>query len=482
MLFNSLQYILFLPAAVLIYWLLPHFLRCPFLLLASWYFYMQWNPLYITLLIFCTAITFGGAILIEDAGEDRRKKKLMLTLCLLLNLAVLGYFKYAGFAVSAVNNVLTIAHAPSLIPQVNILLPVGISFFTLQALGCLIDVYRGDIKAERNFFRYALFVSFFPQLVAGPIERSGNLMHQLKEEHHFDIEDFREGFYLLLYGLFLKMVIADRAANAVNVVYAAPESYPGIITILATFLFGLQIYCDFYGYSVIAAGSARMMGIRLMSNFEAPFLSASIKELWRRWHISLSGWFRDYLYIPLGGSRKGDIRKELNLLIVFTVSGLWHGAALSFVVWGFLNGLYQVIGDLTGIGRRKDAKGLQLFARIRTYLLFHIALVFFRAGGLKQALRIYKGILMNFGLSSLTNGGLSVFGFDRKEWIVLMLASLMLFISDLWKYLGKRPAETVLKLPFPVRYIIQAGLFFAVIIFGCYGDTYSAQQFIYFQF
>lgn len=359
MLFNTPQYILFLPIVVIIYYCLPGKVRYIWLLIVSYYFYMQWNSLYILLLFFCTFLTYVCGWIIEglrpvnenqqeseeeQAGIEReseeieeipayrKKQKICLATCILLNLAILGFFKYFNFGISWLNFLLSHIHIHEIMWDYNIMLPVGISFYTLQALGYLIDVYRGDIYAEKNFLRYALFISFFPQLVAGPIERSKNLLVQLNTPKSFQYENIRKGSLLVLYGLFVKMVIADRAAIIVDTVYGNIESYPGFYIIAATVLFSIQIYCDFYGYSTIARGSALMMGIQLTDNFNAPYYAKSVKEFWRRWHISLSCWFRDYLYIPLGGNRKGRLRKWYNLLMVFAVSGLWHGASLVFIL------------------------------------------------------------------------------------------------------------------------------------------------------
>lgn len=234
----------------------------------------------------------------------------------------------------------------SILPSVDILLPVGISFYTFQALGYTIDVYRGDTCAEKNFFQYALFVSFFPQLVAGPIERSSHLLQQLATPHKFNSEEAKSGLLLMLWGFFLKIVLADRIAIFVDWVYGDYHTFGGWYLIVATALFAIQIYCDFAGYSIIAMGAAQILGIRLMENFQSPYLAVSVADFWRRWHISLTSWFRDYLYIPLGGSRCSKWRKYMNKMIVFLVSGLWHGAKISFVVWGGLNGLYQIIGEI----------------------------------------------------------------------------------------------------------------------------------------
>lgn len=314
MLFNTIQYLIFLPLVVIVYYFLPKKIRYIWLLVASYFFYAKWNPLYLTLLFSCTLFTYLCSHILEgiskkaekeevEGGKQRAqvKRKWCLALCILLNLGILGFFKYFTFGISVLNHLLTLFHRDGVSLGVqSILLPVGISFYTLQSLGYLIDVYRGDIYAEKNFLRYALFVSFFPQLVAGPIERSKNLLVQLHTPQPFSYENLRKGALFVLYGLFLKMVIADRAAIIVNTVYQDSVSYPGFYIVLATLFFSIQIYCDFYGYSTIARGSALIMGIRLMDNFQAPYYARSVKEFWRRWHISLSTWFRDYLYIPLG--------------------------------------------------------------------------------------------------------------------------------------------------------------------------------------
>lgn len=353
-----MQYLLFLLLIVLIYYILPKKVRYLWLLGASYYFYMQWSPIYILLLFFCTVITYVGGLFLQElqntkdvvTGKSKEctqgKKQLCLFICIFLELGVLFYFKYFEFGISLINRVLGQFELKTISVSYDVLLPVGISFYTLQTIGYLIDVYYENIYAERNFFRYALFVSFFPQLVAGPIERSKNLLMQLHKSYPFTWENCKKGCLLITYGMFLKVVIADRMAILVDEVYGNASAYQGWYIVVATCFFAIQIYCDFYGYTTIARGSALLMGIHLVDNFQAPYLSRSIKEFWRRWHISLSGWFRDYLYIPLGGNRRGKMRKEENLLVVFGISGLWHGASLSFCAWGLLHGLYQIGSDI----------------------------------------------------------------------------------------------------------------------------------------
>lgn len=499
MLFNTMEYILFLPVVVLVYYILPYKMRYIWLLIVSYYFYMQWNPIYITLLFSCTLLTYVSGRIIgkmqtleADSDESvikrlRQKKKLCLAICILLNLGILGFFKYFGFGIKCLNYLFRFIHIGEISWDHSILLPVGISFYTLQALGYLIDVYRGDIYAEKNFLRYALFVSFFPQLVAGPIERSKSLLVQLGEPHRLDYENIRKGLVLVLYGLFLKMVIADRAAIIVDTVYDDSFTYPGFYIVVATIFFAIQIYCDFYGYSTIARGSALLMGIRLMDNFEAPYFSRSVKEFWRRWHISLSGWFKDYLYIPLGGNRKGKVRKEGNLLAVFGVSGLWHGASVAFIVWGLLNGAYQVVSDIVSpiIKSKTETESRfsrTLFRTVFTFALVTFAWLFFRAGDLHNALEVLRNMFGTRNWTVLFDGSLYGLGVARNYMCVLLASILALFIVDYHKYQGKDMAALLLKQGWWFRVLIYMVMIFTILLYGCYGEIYDTQQFIYFQF
>lgn len=522
MLFNTPQYILFLPIVVLIYYCLPKRVRYIWLLIVSYYFYMQWNPLYITLLFSCTLLTYiSGRIIdnlrirevqiVQDVGENSRedlsikiakKKKMCFIICILLNLGILAFFKYCQFGIAILNHFLPYIHIREISWESNILLPVGISFYTLQALGYLIDVYRGDIYAEKNFILYALFVSFFPQLVAGPIERSKHLLVQLRTPKPFRYHNLRRGLLLVLYGLFLKMVIADRAAILVDTVYENSGEYTGFYIAVATVFFAIQIYCDFYGYSTIARGSALMMGIHLMDNFNAPYFSKSVKEFWRRWHISLSGWFRDYLYIPLGGNRKGKAREYMNLIIVFAVSGLWHGASFAFVFWGLLNGLYQVIGDMVSeakkrlagyqrkwkemIGKREEDKrerfSGELFRTIATFILITFAWLFFRAGDLHSAKELLVNMFSSNNWYIIFDGSLYELGVARNYMNILLGSILLLFIVDYHKYHEKDVTEMFLRQGWCFRVTGIMALIFTILLYGCYGELYDIQQFIYFQF
>lgn len=502
MLFNTLEYILFLSIVVFVYYLMPKRLRYLWLLVVSYYFYMQWNPIYISLLFLCTLITYIDGLILEriksiktetDEKSSRRKKTCII-LCIATSLGILGFFKYATFGISIFNRALSYIGITPVLWELDILIPVGISFYTLQALGYLIDVYRGDIYVEKNFFRYALFVSFFPQLVAGPIERSKNLLVQLHEFHSIDYDKLRKGLMLILYGLFVKMVIADRAAIIVDTVYGDSSAFPGFYIVVATFFFAIQIYCDFYGYSTIARGSALLMGITLMDNFQAPYFSKNVREFWRRWHISLSGWFRDYLYIPLGGSKKGGLRKEANRLFVFAVSGLWHGASLAFLSWGLLNGAYQVLEDLVDQFKQKlqplAGKNAQmvvrfskrLFQTMLTFFLVTVAWLFFRSGGISESLEMIRNLLGSQNLTILFDGSLYELGVAKNYMNVMLLSILVLFIVDYQKYHGKDVVEAFLRQGWWFRISVIMTLIFTILLYGCYGEMYDTQQFIYFQF
>lgn len=491
MLFNSSHFLVFFPIVILGYYIISSKFRYIWLLVASYYFYIQWNPAYVLLLFFSTAITYVGALAIEKITVES-KRKLCLFSVIFVNLAILGYFKYSGMFISYINKILIFADKKEIPWDFSIILPVGISFFTLQALGYLIDVYRKDIYAEHNFLRYALFISFFPQLVAGPIERSKNLLKQLAVPKRFSYENLRRGLIIMLYGFFLKVVIADRVAIFVNTVYNNPSTFNGYYIIIATMLFAIQIYCDFYGYSTIAKGVALTLGISLMDNFNAPYFSKSIKEFWRRWHISLSTWFRDYLYIPLGGNRKGTARKYLNLMIVFCVSGLWHGASMSFVIWGAMHGIYQIVEGLINktfnklkerFGIQKDLKtssnkSLKLFI---TFTLTCFAWLFFRANTYAAAKTLLKELCTNNWIS-LVDDSLFNLGISRPYFQILVLAVFILGIVDYQKYRGKDVVEHFFKQNCWFRILTEIGLLLIILLFGCYGQAYDVQQFIYFQF
>lgn len=500
MLFNSVDFLIFFPVVVLCYWLMPRKVRYIWLLIASYYFYMNWNAKYALLIGLSTVITWICGITVEVFGKRggenvRRTQKLVIAVGLVSNLGILFYFKYAEFALSNLNRILLAFHLEAVQRTVDILLPVGISFYTFQALGYMIDVYRGEIAAERNLLRYALFVSFFPQLVAGPIERSGNLLKQLREVPEKKVTEWDQvirGFLVMLYGLFLKMVIADRIAVVVDEVFEHIYLYGTVELVVAAVCFAIQIYCDFGSYSLIAAGAAQVMGFTLMENFNTPYFSRSVKEFWRRWHISLSTWFRDYLYIPLGGNRCSRIRKYVNLMTTFLVSGLWHGASWNYVVWGGIHGGYQVVGELMAPLRDKLKKFLKVNTECDSYKLGQILLtfalttfawIFFRAGSLQMAAIYIKRMFTKWNPWALFDGSLYGLGLDRTEVNVLVVALVVLLLADLVRYRkGWRIDTYLMQQNRAFVWIVAAVMILVLVIYGEYGFTAGANQFIYFQF
>lgn len=497
MLFNSLQFLIFFPIVVLIYFWIPQRVKYIWLLAASYYFYMCWNPKYALLMLASTAITYASGLAIgraRRAKSPQRAKALQKTavaVSFILNLAILVFFKYFYFIFDNIKNILLLWNIQLAEPAFDIILPVGISFYTFQALSYTMDVYRGEIYPERNFLKYALFVSFFPQLVAGPIERSKNLLIQISQPHKFDYNQARRGLFLMLWGFFEKLVIADRAAILVNQVYNSPGDYGGMSILLATVLFALQIYCDFSSYTDIARGAAEVMGFSLMKNFQQPYFSKSIAEFWRNWHISLSSWFKDYLYIPLGGNKRGVVRKYVNVMIVFLVSGLWHGASWHFVFWGFLHGAYQVIGALLYKTRvwitdhlhiTRQSHAHHLFQRLVTFGLVCFAWIFFRADNLSVAMDMAGKIFTQFDPWILTDGTLFQLGLDGPNFLVLGLSVAVLFGVSCCQYYQEPVRDGVLASNLIARWCVYFALLFAVLIFGIYGPQYSASQFIYFQF
>ena len=410
--FNTLEFLLFLPVVVAFHWALPHRLRWALLLAASLLFYFWWEPLAGLLLAAVVAVTWLCGL---GAAQGKRPavRKACLAGALGACLGCLGVFKYAGF----------FARLAGASPGWRLLLPAGISFYTFQALSYVLDVYRGRTAPEGHFGYYALFISFFPQLVAGPIERSELLLPQLRRERRLDREGLAAGGWLLLAGYFKKVVLADGLAPLVDGVYAAPGGASGPAIVLATALFGVQIYCDFSGYSDIARGTARLLGVELMENFRAPYAARSVREFWRRWHISPTAWFTDYVYIPLGGSRKGLPRRCLNIMAVFLLSGLWHGADWTFVVWGGIHGLYQVCAVLAkgrGGARLPQGRGPGLLRQGATFALVTFPWLFFRAESMADAWTLLSRLGTGWGAA----GELLPLATERLPFVLPALACL----------------------------------------------------------
>lgn len=502
MLFNSIEFLLFFPTVVLLYFIIPGKVRMYWLLVVSYVFYMGWNAEYALLLLFSTLVTWISGLLIGHSRAKVKKaqesgvpckdlSKLWVVLCLVINLGILFFFKYFDFTVANLNSLLALIGREPLRPSFSVLLPVGISFYIFQALSYTIDVLRGDVRVEKNFFKYAVFVSFFPQLVAGPIERSSHLLEQFDTPHTFSMKNLRDGLLMMLWGFFQKLVVADRAAILVNEVFNACEYYSGFTVILACMLFAVQIYGDFAGYSCIAIGAGQVLGFDLMRNFTQPYFATSVADFWRRWHISLSTWFRDYLYIPLGGNRKGTVRKYLNQMIVMLVSGLWHGAAWTYVIWGGLNGLMEVIGGATKsfrsrlrqkLGVDESSFSTRLGKTIVTFLLIDLTWIFFRANSLQDAFHILGSIFTGLDPNVFIDGSLMRLGLDQAEWFALGWGLIGLLIVGVMNERGMDIRESLSRQQTWFRWMVYLVLFFSVLLFGVYGPGFEASAFIYFQF
>ena len=437
MIFNSAEFLLFYPLVLLLYFILPKKCKWPLLLAASYFFYMIWNPPLIFLILFTTAVSYVSAILIEKT-ESRGKKKFWLCLTLLTSLGVLVFFKYFNFLAGSAISLWNLFGGDAEEFALNLILPVGISFYTFQTLSYVIDVYRGSIKAEHHFGWYALFVSFFPQLVAGPIERPENLLPQLKTPHKLDAANAFAGLQKMAVGFFKKIVVADIIAESVNTVFNDAANATGLGVLLGAVLFAVQIYCDFSGYTDIAIGCARIMGIRLMQNFDCPYRARSIKEFWARWHISLSSWFKDYLYIPLGGNRCSRVRNYFNIFVVFLVSGLWHGASWTFVLWGVLHGLYQIVGGLTKKARmalydkmkiKTDSALFRFGQRAVTFALVCFAWIFFRANSTADLWVLIGRLFTAWDAEAITST-LSSMGITVTSALVMVLSVLVMSMLD----------------------------------------------------
>ncbi len=496
MLFNSLQFLLFFVVVTLAYYSLPWRGRWVLLLLASCYFYMVFVPAYILILFATIAIDYAAGLWIEKAaGKNRR---LLLVVSLISNIGILAFFKYFGFftlnfealfeglglpnvaqgidqiSLRVLNKVLVLfGQAPVASFRVsNTFLPIGLSFHTFQAMSYTIEVYRGTQKAERHFGIYALYVMFYPQLVAGPIERPQNVMWQYHRYFRYDFENVKAGLVQMAWGFFKKVVIADRLAPVVDAAYNHVPEQNGLTLLVATLFFTFQIYGDFSGYSDIAIGAARVMGFTLMENFHTPYAARSISDFWRRWHISLSTWFRDYLYIPLGGNRVGLTRQFFNQFFVFMVSGLWHGAKWTFVIWGALHGLYQVSARIrdrwmqrNGIKIPENQRWYQALQVLSTFGLVMLTWVFFRANTPRDAFDVLGGIF-SFSwadaINSPLNGAEMVFSVG--------LVGLMLAKEKYWFVIPTRNTA------------VFSGVFIALAALCYFFGVFTSNQFIYFQF
>ena len=471
MLFNTLDYILFLPIVIIGYYLLNAKYRWALLLIASYYFYMCWKPEYVVLILISTLIDYFAGL--QMAKRDSKKKRRpFLLLSLTANLGILFAFKYANFFSETATNIAQSLDFSVNFPLMDVLLPVGISFYTFQTISYSIDVYKGEIKPERHLGHFALFVSFFPQLVAGPIERFSSLSPQLKRPNSFSYDNLRNGTRLILFGLFAKMVIADNAAPIADEIFNTPELYNSLNISLGLFFYSFQLYCDFFGYSVIAIGSAMIMGVKLMDNFNTPYLSVNVADFWRRWHISLSTWFRDYIYFPMGGNRTSKLKWMFNIVSVFVISGFWHGASFTFIFWGLLVGALYVV-EMTinkALKINLEVKPFSLnhiLRALKTFVLITFTWIFFRSLTFSDSWIMFDALFSNGGLSG------KALEISTAIWVLLLG-----FIVLDWFLYNKRFDDWVERRPFVIRWSIYAVMIFSIIVYTGVEEI----PFIYFQF
>lgn len=468
MLFNSLNFLVFFPVVTIVYFLLPFQWRWLYLLLVSCIFYISFIPAYIIVLFITIVIDYCGGICIESAVGKRRKYFLLLSIS--STVLVLAVFKYYNFFIDNVNQLAHFIGWSYSLKSLAIALPIGLSFHTFQSLSYVIEVYRGQQKAERHFGIYSLYVMYYPQLVAGPIERPQNLLHQFKRNNKFKFQNFYCGLRLIVFGFFMKLVVADRLGIYVDTVYDSFAIQNGASLALATFFFSFQIYCDFAGYSSIAIGISRVMGIRLMTNFRRPYLSKSISEFWNRWHISLSSWFRDYVYIPLGGnSVTSKPRWYLNIMITFLASGFWHGASWTFLAWGGLNGIYVIAGKLVARVHRALNSLNQIINIISVFVLINVSWIFFRSRSVPEGMIIIKKILNAKGKAFLP--------YDREIFIYCLLSVFLIAAIEIfyeYVYAKRRIGANYVAL----NNAFMLFLIVCIVLFG----VFDGSQFIYFQF
>ena len=473
MLFNSIQFLFFFVVVTTAYFALPHRFRWILLLVASCVFYAAFIPVYLLILFGTIVIDYIAGIQIEHATGSRRKSFLILSL--IANIGVLAVFKYFNFFIDNVNFLLLQAHVSAQgLSYLSIALPIGLSFHTFQAMSYTIEVYRGNVPAERNFGIYALYVMFYPQLVAGPIERPQAILHQFYEKKEFDFERVITGLERMLWGLFKKVVVSDLLSIYVNSIYNHHEANTGLTLLVATYAFAFQIYCDFSGYSDMALGAAQVMGFKLMENFNLPYFSKSITEFWRRWHISLSSWLRDYLYISLGGNRKGVGKTYRNLMITMLLGGLWHGASWNFIIWGFLNGAYLSLEKMFGLEAKGSAAYSWPHKLVRVFVTFNLICltwVFFRAASFQQALYIVSHIFNPVGFWNLRIQDTGIFA--------SMTLGVVIMLGFEYAYLRRHRIAAIT----PARgwgrpVAFSLALLLLIVGFGVSGGD----QFIYFQF
>ena len=499
MLFNSWSFALFLPIVFALYWLIPTKFRWIVLLVASYYFYMSWNPVYVVLILFVTVLSYTMSLLIKNS-DSVKKRKWFVAITAIASLGVLFVFKYYNFFMDSFVLLMKSVGLHFHVGTLRVLLPVGISFYTFQTISYVVDVYRSKVEPERNFGIYATFVAFFPQLVAGPIERASNLLPQIASHHVFDYHQATYGLKLMAWGFFKKIVVADTLAGIVDSIYENPDTSSGFTFVLVTVFFAIQIYGDFSGYSDIAVGCGKLFGINLMDNFHSPYLATSLKDFWAKWHISLSGWFKDYVYIPLGGNRCGKLRRSFNLIVTFLASGIWHGANWTYLAWGAVHGVARagenICNDLRkSIHSRRLAQGKQVrplpedkgyphtfsgwISALVTFIFAAMAFVIFRAENIRQASMIFSNYFMGITspVSYLVNG-VHGCGMSIDECVSVLIMVVAVFVFD---YFNLR--TNVIRKISSLKPVLRWTIYVAFLIFALYLlPVQAGGEFIYFQF
>lgn len=507
MAFNSLGYLVFLPIAIGVYFTLPRItLKNIWLLIISYWFYSIWSVSLVFLMMFATLIAYSSGLLLDKLDSNikqypekkqkiKKQKKITVALTIVLVLSLLLYFKYIKFIIHNINQLLSTFNLQLIDDSFNIMLPIGISYYTFQIIAYIVDVYRKDVKAEKNLLYFALFIAFFPKVVAGPIERANNLLAQLKENHKFSYENMKNGLLLMLFGFFLKMVIADRAAVYVNFIFDNYEAFTGIQIFYGALLYSIQGYTDFYGYTCLALGSAEIMGIYLLKNFNHPFFAYSVTDYWKRWHLSLSSFLRDYIFYPLTLSSKNSHLKIIhyrNIIITFCISGLWHGANWTYIMWGFSHGILMVLENLTKNIRNKIFKFLKIdttsfsfrFEAI-IYALFVLTFtrLFFRAPDISTSFAMIKQMFSEWNPWVFFDGSLiNIASMDIKEFLVLWIAVFILWVISMSQEHGIKIREWIAKQNLLFRWLMYYLAIIFIIIFGIYGPGYDPLKFIYFEF
>lgn len=459
---NSFSFVIFLPLAAGINFILPKKYRYIWLCAASLLFYLSNDVRFAAGLILCIVTTYITGLLLEKLSSF--PKKILLALCIVVNVSALFLFRYSFLK--------------------SVFVPIGMSFYALQAMGYVIDVYRKQVEAEKNPVRYAVYVAFFPTVISGPIQRATGLLQQIREGRDFDYDKAHSGLYYLLWGYLLKIVMANQLGRMVDFAYGSYETVPGATLLWATILYAIQLYCDFAGYSALAIGAGKILGFDIAENFAQPYFAVSVKDFWKRWHISLSSWLKDYVYIPLGGNRKGRVRKCINLMLTFVVSGVWHGSGVNFLVWGALHGAYQVVGNIIPKKKGREEKRIsRLVCGILTFALVDFAWLFFRADSLTQAVTILRRIIFDFDLKTMTFYGSYLLGGTKLNLVLMLLGICMVFFVDFLhekKISIERMAADRVNIVFRwVLYVVLTLLLLFVIVSN-YGQT--ASTFIYERF